>query len=149
MTNKTNNWQASSISNLFHTLRENWSSKNKVQSRKLEIRVNLDAFWWFKLFYSEPKNEPRSNFRSTASRVSKYGVISGPYFPVYSPNTGKYGPEITPYLDTFHAVIVCETLIHTKKYSDKINWYLKKRNIENKVVSSPSLNIDDATNLKT
>ena len=25
------------------------------------------------------------------------GVISGPYFPVFSPNTGKYEPEITPY----------------------------------------------------
>ena len=47
--------------------------------------------------------------------VSKYGVFSGPYFPVFglttpylsifSPNTGKYGPEKTPYLDTFHAVI--------------------------------------------
>ena len=50
--------------------------------------------------------------------MSKYGVISGPYFPVlgmnteiycpntgdFSPNTGKYGPEITPYLETFHAV---------------------------------------------
>ena len=33
----------------------------------------------------------------TAWKVSRYGVISGP-------NTGKYGPEITPYLDTFHAV---------------------------------------------
>ena len=31
--------------------------------------------------------------------MSKYGVISGPYFPVF-------GPEITPYLDTFHAVII-------------------------------------------
>ena len=30
-------------------------------------------------------------------KVSKYGVISGPYFPVF-------GPEITPYLDTFHKV---------------------------------------------
>ena len=29
--------------------------------------------------------------------MSKYGVFSGP-------NTGKYGPEKTPYLDTFHAV---------------------------------------------
>ena len=37
--------------------------------------------------------------------MSKYGVISGSYFPVFSPNTGKYGPEITPYLDTFHAVL--------------------------------------------
>ena len=35
--------------------------------------------------------------------MSKYGVISGPYFLLFSPNTGKYGPEITPYLDTFHA----------------------------------------------
>ena len=36
--------------------------------------------------------------------VSKYGVFSGSYFPVFSPNTGKHGPEKTPYLDTFHAV---------------------------------------------
>ena len=36
--------------------------------------------------------------------MSKYGVISSPYFPVFGLNTGKYGPEITPYLDTFHAV---------------------------------------------
>ena len=29
--------------------------------------------------------------------VRKYGVISGPFFPVF-------GPEMTPNLDTFHAV---------------------------------------------
>ena len=29
----------------------------------------------------------------TAWKWSKYGVFSGPYFPVFSPNTGKYGPE--------------------------------------------------------
>ena len=29
--------------------------------------------------------------------MSKYGVFSGP-------NTGKYEPEKTPYLDTFYAV---------------------------------------------
>ena len=56
-----------------------------------------------------------------AWKVSKYGVISGPYFPafgvnteryevskylsVFSPNVGKYGPEITPYGETFHAVL--------------------------------------------
>ena len=39
----------------------------------------------------------------TAWNVSKYGVISDPYFCVFNPNTQKYGPEITPYLDTFHA----------------------------------------------
>ena len=56
---------------------------------------------------------------STERKVSKYGVFSGPYFPafglnteIYSvnlriqPNTRKYGPEKTPYLDTFHTVLV-------------------------------------------
>ena len=46
--------------------------------------------------------------------MTKYEVFSGPYFPafelnterygVFSSNAGKYGPEKTPYLDTFHAV---------------------------------------------
>ena len=53
----------------------------------------------------------------TAWKVSKYRDSSGPYFPifwlnskiygvisVFSANTEKYGPEKTPYLDTFHAV---------------------------------------------
>ena len=33
-------------------------------------------------------------------KVSKYGVSPS----VFGPNTGKYGPEKTPYLDIFHAV---------------------------------------------
>ena len=36
----------------------------------------------------------------TAWKVSKYGVISGPYFPVFGLNTGKYGLEITCILFT-------------------------------------------------
>ena len=32
-----------------------------------------------------------------------YAVFSGTYFPVFSPNTEKYGPEKTPYLDNFRA----------------------------------------------
>ena len=49
--------------------------------------------------------------------MSKYGVLSGPYFAAVGLNTeryevslhiqyecGKYGPEKTPYLDTFYAV---------------------------------------------
>ena len=27
------------------------------------------------------------------------------YLSVFSPSTGKYGPEVTPYLDFFHAVV--------------------------------------------
>ena len=36
--------------------------------------------------------------------MSKYRVFSGLYFPVFSPNTGKYGPEKPPCLDSFHAM---------------------------------------------
>ena len=42
--------------------------------------------------------------------MSKYGVFSGPYFPVFRLNTGKYGREKPPSLDTFHAVL--QLLIH-------------------------------------
>ena len=53
--------------------------------------------------------------------MSKYEAISGTCFSIFglnkeiyglnfSPNTGKYGPEITPNSDTFHAVICFETL---------------------------------------
>ena len=64
--------------------------------------------------------------------VSKYGVISGPYFPVFSPNTVKYGPEITPYLDTFHAV--CFTSNKTQR---TLRW-LSFKNIK---VQFPKSNI--------
>ena len=53
---------------------------------------------------------------STAWKMSKYGVYSVPHFPAsglntekisqFSPNTVKYGPEKTPYLDTFHTTFI-------------------------------------------
>ena len=42
---------------------------------------------------------------SLREKCSNTEFFSGPYFPVFSPNTGKYGPEKTPYVDTFHAMI--------------------------------------------
>ena len=76
-------------------------------------------------------------------KVSKYRVISGPYFhvfglflysgpyfpvftfplfsrifSVFSPNTGKYGPEIIPYLDTFHTLPTNESKKIIKKYEE-------------------------------
>ena len=36
--------------------------------------------------------------------MSKYRVYSGLYVAVFELNTGKYGPNKTPYLDTFHAM---------------------------------------------
>ena len=47
-------------------------------------------------------------------QVSKYVAFSGPYIPVFGLNTGKNGPEKTPYLDTFHAVVI-PPKIFTKK----------------------------------
>ena len=44
----------------------------------------------------------RSFFWSVFSRI----WTDTPYLSVFSPNTGKYGPEKTPYLDTFHVVNV-------------------------------------------
>ena len=42
----------------------------------------------------------------TAWKVSKYEVFSGPYFPVFGLNIGKYGPEKTPHMNTLHAVLL-------------------------------------------
>ena len=36
-------------------------------------------------------------------KVSQYRVFSGSYFHVFSLNTGKYGPEKAPYLETLFA----------------------------------------------
>ena len=46
----------------------------------------------------------RKEFHLTSWKVSKYEVFSGPYFPVFSPDTGKYGPEKFPYFDSFRIV---------------------------------------------
>ena len=36
-----------------------------------------------------------TSFENTAWKVSKYGVFSSPYIPVFGLNKGKYGPEKT------------------------------------------------------
>ena len=57
-----------------------------------------------------------SGERHTAWKVSKYEIVSGPYFPVFSQNAGKYGPEKTPYLDTFHAVTKLNPILQIHIY---------------------------------
>ena len=72
------------------------------------------------------------NVITTAWKKFKYKVISGSYFPVFglnteftrqisefSPNTGKNGQKITPYLDTFHAVYI---LILRRIETDSHSW---------------------------
>ena len=67
-------------------------------------------------------NEVKNRITYTAWKVSKYGVFSGPCFPVFALNTEIYSvilciqPEYrkkrtrkkNPYLDTFHVVIMAE-----------------------------------------
>ena len=57
----------------------------------------------------------------TAWKVTKYGVTSGPCFPILIPNTGKYGPEISPYLDTSHAVMIVDILSRFRLTKIKCN----------------------------
>ena len=57
--------------------------------------------------FSQNYQKTVSNFLGAFSHSVKSVRIrsfSGPYFPVFSPNAGKYGLEKTPYLVTFHAV---------------------------------------------
>ena len=53
--------------------------------------------------------------------MSKYGVFSGP-------NTGKYGPEKTPYLDNVHAVHDEKNVVvnyrYIKEHTKDIKWIL-------------------------
>ena len=55
--------------------------------------------------------------------MSKYGVFSGPFFPVFNPNTGIYRPEETSYFCTFHTVTGIQ---RKKKY---INYHISNHRI--------------------
>ena len=72
--------------------------------------------------------------------MSKYGGFSGPYFPifglnteiyVFSPNLVKYGPEKTPYLDTFHTVVKQFYNLHNARQAIKITMTGKKEKFGN------------------
>ena len=70
--------------------------------------IKASTFWvtleqhWINPGYFQKITSFRESLKMcfiTAWKMSKYGVFSGP-------NTGKYGPEKTPHLDTFYAVLV-------------------------------------------
>ena len=73
-----------------------WRKNNVWFSRYLNYCV-FDKFTVPKIF----------DLTSTVWKVSKYGVFSGPYFPVL-------GPEKTAYLDTFLAVVIIEITANLK-----------------------------------
>ena len=56
-----------------------------------------DFLFCFSFEMNLPNIQDRYCKNSTAWKVSKYGVFSGPCFPAF-------GPDKTPYLDTFHTM---------------------------------------------
>ena len=72
----------------------------------LYVSLYLKYFRYLQNMQYQIEYSPTSTHYNTAWKVSKYGVFSGLYFPVFSPNTGKYGQEKTPYLGTFSAMHV-------------------------------------------
>ena len=77
------------------------------------IRI-IDLFdWEFTLNNIDTNEQVCFLIQHTAWKVFKYGVISGPYFAVF-------GPEITLYLDTFHAVTM--NIITTFVPNETITW---------------------------
>ena len=80
----------------------------------------FSIFWCYLHFFVFVQNWNFKNFKGTRTlcekcpnkekflvRIFLYLDLvqtDTPYLSVFSPNTGKYGPEITRYLDTFHAV---------------------------------------------
>ena len=106
------------IANLLHAASKIWScaeaefrfqvsycflvkfyQKSNIEILKLNLNVYFQNSWPY-------CRRCRVSNQITCKlwKVSKYRVISGPYIPVFSPSTGKYGPEKTSYLDTFHAL---------------------------------------------
>ena len=53
-------------------------------------------------------------------KCPKMEFFSGPCFPVFSLNTGKYGPEKAPYLDTFHAVESMKNIATVNQFKNKL-----------------------------
>ena len=99
-----------------------WTCDQKAFEIKIFLFASIsfsDDFWdWHRraIFWTASRSWFSLNI--TAWKVSKYGVVSGPYFPtfglntsylsVFSPSEGKYGPELTPYLNTFRLVYILD-----------------------------------------
>ena len=90
----------------FHTPEKYlWTRKvfllEKYLKKKIDWKKQVIKFCDSCYFYCD-------DFSITVWKVSKYRVLSGPYFPALWLNTEiyleNYGPEKTLYLDTFHTV---------------------------------------------
>ena len=87
-------------------------NNNKVVSHAILVAILIFYFLIFLKLYLNYISIQDNNcklyvtnvFNLTVQKMSQYGVFSGPYFPVFGLNTGKYEPEKAPNLDLFHVV---------------------------------------------
>ena len=85
------------------------------------------------------------------SKVSKYGVFS-PYFSIFSPNVGKYGPEKTPYFYLDNFTQCAHYADDSEKYvtvwakhlcaSERSYWVLSRNYMVNRLLSYCSWDIE-------
>ena len=71
-----------------------WMFQLHVTSTTLDTEViNLTHIFW--LILSDFQNEPFTHAKkTTAWKVSKYGVFSAPYFPAFGTNTERYSVSL-------------------------------------------------------
>ena len=67
----------------------------------------------FQLYAKRPSTKTIFSEISFLSIIFRYGDTS--YLSVFTPNAEKYGPEITPYLDTFHPVHIFKITFTSNK----------------------------------
>ena len=98
------------------TLMNKMSLKLTLKTESLSSKLNHYAFskWahWIDLPLRE-KCPTAELFLASIFLYSDWIRIFTPQISIFSPNTGKYGPEITPYLDTFHGVCYFSSWIST------------------------------------
>ena len=79
-------------------------SRSKFSNHEVIIKFVMNNYSDFLILSVSDESE-----RYTAWKVSKYGVFSGPYFPVFGlriqSKYRKNAPEKSAYLDTFHEVV--------------------------------------------
>ena len=89
-----------------------WNFFSKIMLLKFHILHTLKTLVWKQAYWVQNNVVLMEYWHfATAWKVSKYGVIPGLCFAVFRLNTEKYGPELTPYLDTFHAVYTSGELL--------------------------------------
>ena len=93
-------WNLSSIK----VLKMAWKMKNKNINYVIKLTATSEIHSWWVLLRSTRERNSLDTQIQNCVKSDQLRSFSGPNNPVFSPNTGKYGPEKTPDLETFHAV---------------------------------------------